>query len=189
MFPDIDNYDFISFPYEDDNNSDVLVRIDYSKLIITVLDDETDGYANTKELYYFNGLDMITSLKDFLVSLGADHTQTSDSADISNPDDCAVFAAVKKNKFNITTKQVTVNGTTTTVQELILKDENFNWFLPARNESPLITDTEFPLSGSYWTSTAINDNADAFKLVSPGGSTATESRNVRLAYAPLEGSQ
>lgn len=155
-FPDIGKYGYISFSPE----NGILVRIDYSKITIKVATDEGDGYANTRELYGFNGINEITSIKDFLISIGAVYTLHSGSADISNPNEYAVLTALKKNKFNIREDHVSVNGTTTTVLKVVLQDENLNWYLPAKDQYTMITDNTYPLDGNYWTSTAIVKELD-----------------------------
>lgn len=80
-----------------------------------------------------------------------------------------------KNKFN---KEISEEQGQT-VDRAVLREENLVWYLPARNEAPQMQDSEYPLSGNYWTSTAIDDNQQAYKYTA-GGSTSNEIRTSNL---------
>lgn len=89
---------------------------------------------------------------------------TSDSPDIENPDEFASYCALKKNMFNLEKKQISLpDGNIMYIFTPVIKDENFKWYLPAVNEYFAILSNEYPLVGTYWTSTGIYDNNDRSK--------------------------
>ena len=145
------------------------VTIDFSKVTAGgVAEDENNGRANTKELYNFNG---VSDVSDFMNQLDV-WGGTPDKTLPVNPAEFAARACVMKNKFN---KEVQTNsGVSSDIA--VLKEENFVWYLPARNESTQMADTQYPMSGTYWTSTsAPSGETQAYKY--SGGSTSLDSRS------------
>ena len=88
----------------------------------------------------------------------------------------AARACALKNKFN---KEIISTSEGQQVERAVLKDENLVWYLPATNEAPQMQDADYPLEGDYWTSTAINDNQNAYKYT-VGSSTTSEIRTSNL---------
>lgn len=144
------------------------VTIDFSKVpALTVATDEQDGQKNTSELYNFSGVNDASSLMELLERWGG----TPDKTLPQNPTEFAARACAMKNKYN---KEIE-NG----AERAVLKDENLVWYLPAKNEASQMQDGEYVLQGDYWTSTAINDNQNAYKYT-VGGSTSQEIRTSNL---------
>lgn len=140
-----------------------------SSLNVALSDD--DGIQNTWETYNFQGLNDASSIMQLLEENGYE-------ADTELPSNPTVFAArtcAMKNKFN---KEISEEQGQT-VERAVLREENLVWYLPARNEAPQMQDSEYPLSGNYWTSTAIDDNQQAYKYT-VGGSTTAEIRTSNL---------
>lgn len=144
------------------------VTIDFSKVpALTVATDEQDGQKNTSELYNFSGVSDASSLMELLERWGG----TPDKTLPQNPTEFTARACAMKNKYN---KEIE-NG----AERAVLKDENLVWYLPAKNEASQMQDGEYVLQGDYWTSTAINDNQNAYKYT-VGGSTSQEIRTSNL---------
>ena len=168
----INNKDFVSqdislYPYHHD------VIIDFSKVpSVDVSHSNDDGLTNTSELYNFGGVSAASDIMNVLQEMGA----VPDIVLPVNPTEFAARMCVMKNKFN---KEVTQEQGED-VERAVLKPENLVWYLPALNEAAQMQDTEYNLSGDYWTSTAaINDNEYAYKYT-VGVSTALERRDVNL---------
>ena len=167
----VNNDKFVSqdislIPYKHD------VIIDFSQInSVNVAESPDDGITNTSELYNFDGINEASALMDVLEEMGA----TPDITLPTNPTEFAARMCVMKNKFN---KEITQEQGEN-VERAVLKSENLVWYLPAQNEVMQMKDTQYPLDGDYWTSTAIYDNQNAYKYTA-GGSTALERRDVNL---------
>ena len=167
----VNNDKFVSqeihlIPYSHD------VVIDFSQISsVNVAESPDDGITNTSELYNFDGINEASAIIDVLEEMGA----TPDKELPTNPTEFAARMCVIKNKFNKEVQQE--NGED--VERAVLKPENLVWYLPAQNEVTKMKDTQYPLDGDYWTSTAIHDNQNAYKYTI-GSSTASERRDVKL---------
>lgn len=150
------------------------VVIDFSKVsALDVGTNENDGRTNTWQIYNFDGINDASSMMQMLEEWGI----KPDKELPTNPTIFAARTCALKNKFN---KNVTQqNGQT--IETPVLRNENLVWYLPARNEAPNMQDAEYPLSGDYWTSTAIitPDQNNAYKCT-VGASTQSEDRNSLL---------
>ena len=148
------------------------VVIDFSKISpLNVATSYEDGATNTWELYNFDGINEASSIMEML-------EEWDIHPDKELPTNPTLFAArmcALKNKFN---KEVTQEQGQT-VERAVLKQENLVWYLPAMQEVPQMRDEEYVLQGDYWTSTAINDNQNAYKYT-VGGSTSQEIRTSNL---------
>lgn len=129
------------------------VIIDFTKVPSpNVAKSATNGKQNSYELYNFNGISDVTPLIQRLKNWGG----KADKELPLNPTDFAVRAAVMKNKFN---KEVQTAGGDK-VERPVLKEENFVWYLPAKDEYSEVKDSTYPLNGYYWTSTASDVEGD-----------------------------
>lgn len=151
---------------------DYTITIDFSKVnSLNVATSTDDGRKNTSEIYNFDGINDASSMMQMLEEWGC-------QADKTLPTNPTVFAArtcALKNKFN---KEVSTEQGQQ-VERAVLRDENLVWYLPARNEAPQMQDADYSLEGNYWTSTAINDNQNAYKYT-VGSSTTSEIRTSNL---------
>lgn len=148
------------------------VVIDFSKISpLNVATSYEDGATNTWELYNFDGINEASSIMEMLEEWGIH----PDKELPTNPTLFAARMCALKNKFN---KEVTQEQGQT-VERAVLKQENLVWYLPAMQEVPQMRDEEYVLQGNYWTSTAINDNQNAYKYT-VGGSTSQEIRTSNL---------
>lgn len=150
------------------------VTVDFSKVpALTTATSSTDGHTNTWQLYSFNGISEAETIMNQLESWGG----VPDKTLPTNPAEFAARACAMKNKYRVETKTSTEGGITSTVYRPALDSVNMVWYLPAQNEAPNMKDTHNPLSGDYWTSTAItNPGTTAYKYTA-GGSTSPEDRN------------
>ena len=147
--------------------------IDFSKISpLDVAMSEINGQKNTFEIYNFDGINDASSLMQALEEMGVHADKTLPT----NPTVFAARACALKNKFN----KETIEQQGETIERPVLRDENLVWYLPARNEALHMKDNDYPLSGNYWTSTAINDNENAYKYNTVGGSTSSELRTSNL---------
>ena len=168
----INNEDFVSqdislFPYYHH------VVIDFSKISpLDVAMSPSEGQQNTVDIYNFDGINDASSMMDMLEEWGIH----PDKELPTNPTVFAARACALKNKFN---KEIISTSEGQQVERAVLKDENLVWYLPATNEAPQMQDADYPLEGDYWTSTAINDNQNAYKYT-VGSSTTSEIRTSNL---------
>lgn len=149
------------------------VTIDFSKVPSpNVAKSATNGKQNSYELYNFNGISDVTPLIQRLKNWGG----TADKELPLNPTDFAVRAAVMKNKFN---KEVQTVGSDK-VERPLLKEENFVWYLPAKDEYSEVKDNTYPLNGYYWTSTASDiegDDENAYQYKEGEGTSLSRRTN------------
>lgn len=161
-------HDISIIPYYDH------VIIDFSKISpLDVATDMNNGNQNTYELYNFDGINDASAIMQMLEEWG----MHPDKELPTNPTVFAARVCALKNKFN---KEVT-SEQGQQVERAILRQENLVWYLPASNEAPNMkidaSDSDStPLTGTYWTSTAINDNENAYSYTI-GGVTSSSDRN------------
>lgn len=146
------------------------VTIDYSKLNdLQDITDDNDGHANTIALYNHRGIGAVSELENILrdnaVGNFEEHSEGSDDA--SNIENFAAKMCVMKNKFYTEERTVEEQGQTHTYQVVVIHDEDLKWYLPAANEYTSINDSQYPLDGTYWTSSAANDNTHAKTFTAP----------------------
>ncbi len=145
--------------------------IDYKKAF-NLGKSTNDGLANTKELFFNpdkegfqDAIALETAVGDvgyrrFLVTYR--FTLTSSGGDFQSASNYAVRMAVMKNKFH-----KAADGT------LEIAGSDIKWYLPAKDEQSGMTDETYPLSGTYWSSTA-TDNNSAYSY--SGSSVSTTAR-------------
>lgn len=128
-----------------------------------------NGQQNTREIYNFEGIQLVNRLIAMLEAIPGCEVSTTGTG--LNPTDNAAITCMELNSWNIVDAR----------DEQILKLTDVNdipeWYLPSRNEIDGIEDLEYPLSKEgYWTSTAINDSETAF-LYTPDGIISTTRRD------------
>lgn len=141
---------------------------------VNVAQDPDNGWKNTNELYNFNGLSDVSTLISVLEDWGG---TTNDVLPL-NPDNYAARACAMKNRYHKTIEEQAGQ----TIEIPVLAEEDLVWYLPAQNEAGQMTDSEYPLKDSYWTSTVVDDehdNENAYKYT-VGSGTSTEKRNTYL---------
>ena len=122
-----------------------------------------DGQSNTAEIYNFEGISLVNDMISRVESISGYQVSTEGTGVF--PTHNASIACMKLNSWDV----VTVKDNTI----LQLKTEKPSWYLPAQTEAPQMTDTEYLLSGTYWTSTAENNNQNAY-IWNAGESSAND---------------
>lgn len=156
------------------------VTIDFSKVPkLDVADDPDNGNLNTWELYNFNGVSDVTGLMAQLKEWGG----VPDKELPENPAEYAARMCILKNKFN--KEEIASEGSKKTYRP-VLKRENLVWYLPSKNEFSMVVDNEYPLNGTYWTSTAsevANDNENSYKYLQNSGPSLEKRTNLHSIRA------
>ena len=155
--------------------------IDYTKLnnSLNVGMSTDNGLENTRKLYTFKGIGTISEMETILDKvkiLGYTWEKKEENGgDYQTVKNFAAKMAVMKNKFNVEKREETNNGETLIFYVPDIDEKDILWYLPASNEQMGITDTEYPLSGTYWSSTAADNNTNAY-IYSSGSSSVENGR-------------
>lgn len=154
-----------------------------------------DGLTNTKNLFHFTGginlAELETSLDSYvrkitIIFVSVDilkRTISSNSTSASS--DYAAFTAMKKNRFSEI--EEIIDDQDQNIKEPVytptIADSDIEWFLPSREQASTISDTgEYIMTGSYWTSTSLEDGTNtkawyySFTNAGVNSGTATEDR-------------
>ncbi len=139
-----------------------------------IAESSTDGQQNTRDVYNFNGIQFVNEIIVQIQNMPG-YTVTTEGTGVF-PTNNASIVCMKLNNWdiiNVNNEQIlSLTGGTEVMDP--------KWYLPATSEIPGMDDNEYPLSGDYWTSTAVSgSNQKAYKHLS-GGSTSEESRNQNL---------
>ena len=126
-----------------------------------------DGLENTRKLYTFKNIGSISELEndfDNLTILGHKwQNKQITGGQYETVKNFAAKMAVMRNKFNVEKReQKDTEGNKVIFYVPYIEENDIVWYLPASNEQKGITDTEYPLSGTYWSSTAADDNTHAY---------------------------
>lgn len=138
-----------------------------------------DGLENTRKLYTFKNIGSISELEndfDNLTILGYKwQNKKTEGGHYETVKNFAAKMAVMRNKFNVEKReQKDPEGNKVIFYVPDIEENDIVWYLPASNEQKGITDTEYPLSGTYWSSTAADDNTHAYVYSSGGESVIGE---------------
>lgn len=126
-----------------------------------------DGLENTRKLYTFKNIGSISELEndfDNLTILGYKwQDKQTTGGHYETVKNFAAKMAVMRNKFNVEKReQKDPEGNKVIFYVPDIEENDIVWYLPASNEQKGITDTKYPLSGTYWSSTAADDNTHAY---------------------------
>lgn len=156
--------------------------IDYTALnnSLNVGMSTEDGLDNTRKLYTFKNIGSISEMEqdfDNLTILGYKwQDKKTEGGHYETVKNFAAKMAVMKNKFNVEKReQKDSEGNKVIFYVPDIEENDIVWYLPASNEQMRITDTEYPLSGTYWSSTAADDNTNAY-IYSSGSSSVENGR-------------
>lgn len=137
-----------------------------------VAQDDNDGLGNTWDLYNFTG----GGLDSFIQQLESwGYTVEEGSYEIIK--EYAALQCLKKNAFKAENRSE--SGTQATIP--VIEENEVKWYLPASGQFQNINDAEYPLSGEYWTSTAVinSNNTDSYKYT-VGSGVSEENRTSEL---------
>lgn len=160
------------------------VTIDYSNF--NAIGSENininNGLANTRYLYGFENIGQIATIENRLRdnAVGQFTETVSDDSHSDIPiDQFAVRKVAMKNEFQKRLKTETIEGETIRYVEAFINTDNIHWYLPASNEQSALKDGlaegDDPLDGTYWSSTAVDDNENAYRY-DAGGSSSQDAR-------------
>ena len=156
--------------------------IDYTALnnSLNVGMSKEDGLDNTRKLYTFKNIGSISEMEqdfDNLKILGYKwQDKKTEGGHYETVKNFAAKMVVMKNKFNVEKReQKDPEGNKVVFYVPDIDEKDILWYLPASNEQMGITDTEYPLSGTYWSSTADDDNTNAY-IYSSGSSSVENGR-------------
>ena len=161
--------------------SKATVIIDYGQLneSLDVGMSKDNGLANTRQLYTFKGIgsisEMETALDNIHIGKYTWQEKKEEGGDYLTVKNFAAKMAVMKNKFNVEKReQKDKDGNTVIFYVPDIEEKDILWYLPASNEQMDITDTEYPLLGTYWSSTAAQANKQAYVYSSESSSIETD---------------
>lgn len=160
------------------------VTIDYSNF--NAIGSENininNGLANTRYLYGFENIGQIATIENRLRDNAVGQfteTVSGDSHSDIPIDQFAVRKVAMKNEFQKRLKTETIEGETIRYVEAFINTDNIHWYLPASNEQSALKDGlaegDDPLDGTYWSSTAVDDNENAYRY-DAGGSSSQDAR-------------
>ena len=161
--------------------SKATVIIDYGQLneSLDVGMSKDNGLANTRQLYTFKGIgsisEMETALDNIHIGKYTWQEKKEEGGDYLTVKNFAAKMAVMKNKFNVEKReQKDKDGNTVIFYVPDIEEKDILWYLPASNEQMGITDTKYPLLGTYWSSTAAQANKQAYVYSSESSSIETD---------------
>lgn len=164
-------------PYE------TTVTIDYSQVnAIGDLVTTNDGLTNTRNLYGYQNIGQVSAIENILRdnAVGNFNEYVIQDSHQSIPvDQFAARRIAMKNEFTKVYRESEVEGETIRYAEAIINVNDIHWYLPAINEQSSLknglTEGDEPLEGVYWSSTAEDNNKEAYTYDSEG-ITATANR-------------
>lgn len=164
-------------PYE------TTVTIDYSQVnAIGDLVTTDDGLTNTRNLYGYQNIGQVSAIENILRdnAVGNFNEYVIQDSHQSIPvDQFAARRIAMKNEFTKVYRESEVEGETIRYAEAIINVNDIHWYLPAINEQSSLknglTEGDEPLEGVYWSSTAEDNNKEAYTYDSEG-ITATANR-------------
>ena len=145
------------------NDKKVSITIDYT-LISSVGNaiDSENGHDNTYNLFTTSGQGAFDG-ESYLINNG--YNVESSSGSNEQPSNYAALYAMKKNQFQVEV----VSGSTENTYALSIPQTDVKWYLPASGQ---FVNVPSDMNGKqYWSSTAINDNANAYSWNGAANST------------------
>lgn len=160
------------------------VTIDYSNF--NAIGSENininNGLANTRYLYGFENIGQIATIENRLRDNAVGQfteTVSEDSHSDIPIDQFAVRKVAMKNEFTKVIRESTEQGQTIRYAEAVINTDNIHWYLPASGEQSSLknglVEGDDPLDGTYWSSTAVDDNENAYRY-DAGGSSSQDAR-------------
>lgn len=165
------------------------IQIDYSQLnsLGEIASSDTNGYENTIGLYNYQGVGSISNIETTLDnwrSLLSNKTVTPANSEMEMVQNFAAKMCLMKNRFSSKTEVFETDEGPVEYIVPVLDSEDIKWYLPAANEYASLVDSENPLNGTYWTSSAANDNTHAKTFTAPssiGSDERMQEHKVRAA--------
>lgn len=173
-FIDMTETDLGGFIFHD-YRADV-VTINLGQLVTDgIAESESDGQQNTRDIYNFNGIQLVNRMISMIEAIPGCPPPTIEGNGIF-PDDNAAIKCMELNSWNIVSIE--------SEEMLTLTDsDNPNWYLPSMNEIIGLTDPEAdPVTGDYWTSTAVRLSSTHSYVYSAGAQMTSEEERVSFHH-------
>ena len=146
----------------------------FAETVSQIALSETDGVANTKEMYNFEGFQLVNEIINRIESIpGYTVTTVGEGA---NPQNNAAIACMKLNGWDII-----YHGDGALLKLVGGDNANPSWYLPAINEAQGIKDETYPLAEDHWSSTAVTGSNEQSYKYSADGSRTAEHRRTELS--------
>lgn len=142
----------------------------YNSLDNNTASSTNDGLSNTWDLYNYTG-GSADAFEATLKSWG--YVVTEESGENENVSEYAALMCLKKNRFYADTREE--SGQTITAP--VIEERDIKWYLPASGQFPMV-DSEYPLTGDYWTSTAVAGSEHAYKYTVGSGASQDDRASV-----------
>lgn len=142
----------------------------YNSLNNNTASSTNDGLSNTWDLYNYTG-GSADAFEATLKSWG--YVVTEESGENENVSEYAALMCLKKNRFYADTREE--SGQTITAP--VIEERDIKWYLPASGQFPMV-DSEYPLTGDYWTSTAVAGSEHAYKYTVGSGASQDDRASV-----------
>lgn len=145
--------------------SKTTVTIDYKVLndLGDTADDAACGLDNSWGLYNTQGIGTIAEIESVFDGWNIKKDTVGSKIDLVQR--YAAKVAIMKNKFTKETKTQSSAGTEVEYDVPVINESDVVWYLPVAAEYRQHADTQYPLSGTYWTSLAIDDNVNAVAYI------------------------
>lgn len=141
-----------------------------------------NGLANTRYLYGFENIGQVATIENRLRdnAVGTFTVNVTEDSHSNIPiDQFAVRKVAMKNEFTKVIRESTEQGQTIRYAEAVINTDNIHWYLPASGEQSSLknglVEGDDPLDGTYWSSTAVDDNENAYRY-DAGGSSSQDAR-------------
>lgn len=161
-----------------------IIKITYSYFnsLGKVASSMDDGFLNTDQLISYKSINAGIDLEQYFDQWVADGWYTkSHSGGVYDLSNFAAKNALMKNRFHKQTKQdKPIGGQITEVDVPVLHAEDFVWFLPSSSQYTKIKDTEYPLNGVYWTSTAVPNSSNTYIYTATDNVGSLSTEGVRM---------
>lgn len=142
----------------------------YNSLNNSTASSTNNGLLNTWDLYNYTG-GSADAFEATLESWG--YVVTEESGENENVSEYAALMCLKKNRFYADTREE--SGQTITAP--VIEERDIKWYLPASGQFPMV-DLEYPLTGDYWTSTAVAGSEHAYKYTVGSGASQDDRASV-----------
>ena len=142
----------------------------YNSLNNSTASSTNNGLLNTWDLYNYTG-GSADAFEATLKSWG--YVVTEESGENENVSEYAALMCLKKNRFYADTRE----NSGQTITAPVIEERDIKWYLPASGQFPMV-DSEYPLTGDYWTSTAVAGSEHAYKYTVGSGASQDDRASV-----------
>ena len=147
-----------------------------------------DGRANTRYLYGLENIGQVSTIENRLRDNAVGNFTESVTEDTYKDipiDQFAIRMVAKKNEFQKRIRETVESGQSIVYIEAYIDSDDIHWYLPASTEQAalnngLVEGVDTPLNGTYWSSTAISDDANSQAYVYDANGIYTSEHRMQL---------